>query len=71
MRGPWQQRSSVWQADLASIVLLILFVLAIFGLDAWLEPQFTPTTLVLTGIIMALVPAAVWLAFLPAGPAGA
>ncbi|MCA9918951.1 MAG: PrsW family intramembrane metalloprotease [Anaerolineales bacterium] len=63
MRGPWQQRSSVWQADLASIVLLILFVLAIFGLDAWLEPQFTPTTLVLTGIIMALVPAAVWLAF--------
>ncbi|MFZ1398755.1 MAG: PrsW family glutamic-type intramembrane protease [Candidatus Promineifilaceae bacterium] len=63
MRGPWQQRSSVWQADIASIVLLILFVLAIFGLDAWLQPQFTPTTLVLTGVIMALVPAAIWLAF--------
>lgn len=63
MSGPWQQRSSLWQADIASIVLLILFVLAIFGLDAWLQPQFTPTTLVLTGIIMALVPAIVWLAF--------
>ncbi len=63
MRGPWRQRSGLWQADIASIVLLILFVLAIFGLDAWLQPQFTPTTLVLTGIIMALVPAVVWLTF--------
>ncbi|WP_420630756.1 PrsW family intramembrane metalloprotease [Candidatus Leptofilum sp.] len=63
MSGPWRQRSSLWQADIASIVLLILFVLAIFGLEAWLQPQFTPTTLVLTGIVMALVPAVVWLAF--------
>ncbi|WP_420643925.1 PrsW family intramembrane metalloprotease [Candidatus Leptofilum sp.] len=63
MSGPWRQRSSLWQADIASIVLLILFVLAIFGLEAWLQPQFTPTTLVLTGIVMALVPAIVWLAF--------
>lgn len=63
MSGPWQQRSSLWQADIASIVLLIVFVLAIFGLEAWLQPQFTPTTLVLTGILVALVPAIVWLAF--------
>lgn len=63
MRGPWRQRSSLWQADIASIVLLILFVLLIFGLEAWLQPQFTPTTLVITGILMALVPAVVWLAF--------
>ena len=63
MSGPWRQRSGLWQADIASIVLLILFVLAIFGLEAWLKPQFTPTTLVITGIIMALIPAAIWLAF--------
>ena len=63
MSGPWRQRSSLWQADIASILLLILFVLAIFGLEAWLQPQFTPTSLVLTGILMALVPAVVWLAF--------
>ena len=63
MSGPWRQRSSLWQADMASIVLLILFVLAIFGLEAWLQPQFTPTSLVITGILMALVPAAVWLTF--------
>lgn len=63
MSGPWQQRSSLWQADSASIVLLIIFVLAIFGLEAWLQPQFTPTSLIVTGILMALVPAAVWLTF--------
>ena len=63
MSGPWRQRSSLWQADIGSIVLLILFVLAIFGLEAWLQPQFTPTSLVMTGILMALVPAVVWLAF--------
>ena len=63
MSGPWRQRSGLWQADIASIVLLILFVLAIFGLEAWLKPQFTPTTLVITGILMALIPAAIWLAF--------
>jgi len=63
MNGPWRQRSGLWQADVASIVLLIVFVLAIFGLEAWLQPQFTPTTLVITGLVMALVPAVVWLAF--------
>ena len=63
MSGPWRQRSGLWQADIASIVLLIVFVLAIFGLEAWLQPQFTPTSLIITGILMALVPAIVWLAF--------
>ena len=63
MNGPWRQRSGLWQADVASIVLLIVFVLAIFGLEAWLQPQFTPTSLVITGIVMAVVPAVVWLAF--------
>lgn len=63
MSGPWRQRSSVWQADIASILLLVLFVLVIFGLEAFLQPQFTPTTLLLTGILMALVPAVIWLTF--------
>jgi RsiW-degrading membrane proteinase PrsW (M82 family) len=48
---------------MASIVLLVLFVLTIFGLEAWLQPQFTPTSLLLSGIVMALVPAVVWLTF--------
>jgi protease PrsW len=63
MSGPWRQRDGVWQADIASIVLLILFVLIVFGLEAWLQPQFTPMSLIVTGIVLALVPAVVWLAF--------
>jgi hypothetical protein len=57
MSGPWRQRSSIWQADIASILLLVLFVLVIFGLEAWLQPQFTPLTLMFTGIVLTLIPA--------------
>lgn len=57
------ERFGVWQADIASIVLLVLFVLLIFGIEAWLAPQFTPTSLLLTGILIAIVPAVIWLAF--------
>jgi protease PrsW len=63
MNGPWRQRSSIWQADVASIVLLVLFVGLIFGLERLLQPQFTPTTLLFTGIVMTLVPAVIWMAF--------
>jgi RsiW-degrading membrane proteinase PrsW (M82 family) len=63
MSGPWRQRDSIWQADIASILLLVLFVLAIYGLEAWIRPQFTPATLMLTGIVLTLIPAIIWLAF--------
>jgi protease PrsW len=63
MAGPWRQRNSIWQADVASILILILFVLLLFGVEQWLRPQFTPASLLATGIVMTLVPAAVWLAF--------
>ncbi len=51
------------QADMASIVLLVLFVLVVFGLESWLQPQFTPTSLLIVGVIAALIPAIIWLAF--------
>ncbi len=58
-----QHRSSVWQADAVSIVLLVVFVLVVFGLESLLDPTFTNTTLLLTGVILAVVPAAIWIAF--------
>jgi protease PrsW len=58
-----EHRESVWQADLISLVSLVLFVLAVFGLEAWIKPVFTNTSLVLTGIALAIVPAILWLAF--------
>jgi RsiW-degrading membrane proteinase PrsW (M82 family) len=63
MNGPWRQRDSIWQADIASIVVLILFVLVMFGVERLIQPQFTAVSLLITGIVMTLIPAAVWLAF--------
>jgi RsiW-degrading membrane proteinase PrsW (M82 family) len=58
-----RQRSGLWQADLVSVVVLIAFVLLVYGVERWLRPTFTSDTLLLTGIILALVPAIIWLAF--------
>ena len=58
-----RERGSVWQADIASIVILLLFVLLMFGVERWLDPTFTETGLLLTGVVIALVPAFIWLGF--------
>lgn len=58
-----RERGSVWQADVASIIILVLFVLLVFGIEALLTPSFTPFSLMATGILLALIPAAIWLAF--------
>ncbi len=67
MRDPVEhiprERSSVWQADIASIVILMLFVLLLFGIERWINPTFTQSGLLVTGIVMALIPALIWLAF--------
>ncbi len=55
--------TSVWQADLFSIAALALYVLVVVGLDRLLEPTFTTGSLLVTGIILALIPAFIWLAF--------
>ncbi len=58
-----RKRSGVWQADVASIMLLIVFILLIIGLEQWLQPVFSPASLLAAGVIMAVVPAIIWLAF--------
>jgi RsiW-degrading membrane proteinase PrsW (M82 family) len=58
-----RQRGGVWQADLASVLVLIAFVLLVYGLERWLRFEFTFYTLLLAGIILALIPAIVWLTF--------
>ncbi|NJN44063.1 MAG: hypothetical protein HC806_04585 [Anaerolineae bacterium] len=58
-----QHRDSIWQADLISLAALVIFVLAVFAIEAWVQPVFTQTSLVLTGITLALVPSVLWLAF--------
>lgn len=58
-----QHSASMWQADMISVAALLVFVLLVYFLDGLIKPVFTPTTLLITGVILALVPAAVWIAF--------
>jgi RsiW-degrading membrane proteinase PrsW (M82 family) len=58
-----RRTDAVWRVDLASIAVLVVFVLLVAAFDAAVQPELTGTTLALVGIVLALVPAAVWLAF--------
>ncbi len=58
-----QHQSSIWQADLLSLLLMILFVILVAGMEWLVQPRFSQASLVLTGILLSLVPAALWLAF--------
>lgn len=58
-----RRTDSLWRVDLASIGVLVAFVLVVAAVDAAVQPELTGTTLGLVGVVLALVPAAVWLAF--------
>lgn len=57
------ERKGGWQADVASIVLLVGFVVVVFAIDQLLQPRFSGTALTLIGLVLAIVPAAIWLGF--------
>ncbi len=57
------ERRGGWQADIASIVLLIGFVIVVYAIDAFLQPRFSGPALTLIGLVLAIVPAAIWLGF--------
>src|SRR5205085_11018404 len=52
-----------WRTGVIAIIGLLIFVGAVVALDAALQPQLSGAALVLTGILLALVPAALWLVF--------
>jgi RsiW-degrading membrane proteinase PrsW (M82 family) len=58
-----QERKHVWRDEVLLIISLIVFVGVVYGLDNTLKPVFTTSTLLLTGVFVALVPAAIWLTF--------
>lgn len=57
------ERKHVWRDEFLLIVGLCVFVGIVYALDGALHPVFTPTTLLLTGVFLALVPAFIWLIF--------
>ncbi len=56
-------RKGVWRTAIAAVVALFIFVAAVVGLDLAFKPQLSGGALVLTGLILALVPAVLWLVF--------
>lgn len=55
--------AGVWQADLISLAALVLLVLLVYLVDGFLQPAFTPFTLLIAGVVLAVLPAVIWLAF--------
>ncbi len=57
------ERKHVWRDEFLLIISLIVFVGVIYAIDAALKPVFTTSTLIMTGVFLAFIPAAIWLAF--------
>lgn len=57
------ERKHVWRNEFMLIVSLIVFVGVVYALDAALKPVFAPSNLLAAGILLALVPAGIWLVF--------
>jgi len=55
------ERRGAWSSNLGLIVALVVFVGLVYALDEFFQPAFTPATLLLTGVLLALVPSAIWL----------
>jgi RsiW-degrading membrane proteinase PrsW (M82 family) len=58
-----RERRGGWQADVASVVLLVAFVIIVFVLDALIGDRLSGGALTFVGLLLAVVPAVVWLGF--------
>ena len=56
-----RERRGAWRSNLGLILALVIFVGLIYTLDAFIQPVFTPSTLLLAGVLLAIVPALIWL----------
>ena len=54
---------SLWRVDLVSVGSLVAFVAVVYALDGILHPRLEGVALALAGLLLAVVPAAVWLSF--------
>lgn len=57
------KRKSLWASNLITLVFLGIFLLVCFGIELLVKPVFSPVGLLVTGAVMSLVPAILWLAF--------
>jgi RsiW-degrading membrane proteinase PrsW (M82 family) len=55
------QRRSLWRTDVLALAAFVVFVAAVYALDALLNPAIAGPGLVAVGAIVAVIPAAIWL----------
>ena len=56
-----RQRRTWWVSSVAAVVALLVFVAIVVWLDTSAQPALTGTGLILVGVLLALIPAAIWL----------
>jgi RsiW-degrading membrane proteinase PrsW (M82 family) len=56
-------RVGFWRTGLFAVIALVVFVAAVWALDTFLKPNLGGAALVVIGVVLALVPAALWLIF--------
>jgi RsiW-degrading membrane proteinase PrsW (M82 family) len=56
-------RGSVWRSVAVSLVLLVGFAILVALLDGWIDLQLEGGWLIIAGLVLSLVPAALWLVF--------
>jgi len=58
-----RERPHTWRSSILLVVGLVVFVGIVYLLDLLLHPALTGTGLILAGVILALVPAFIWMVF--------
>jgi RsiW-degrading membrane proteinase PrsW (M82 family) len=58
-----RDRASVWRSSLVTLVALVVFAALVAIVVQATQPALKGTALVLVGVVLALVPAVIWLAF--------
>ena len=58
-----RKRGGVWTSAILALAAVLVFVAAVVAIDAALKPQLSGIALLAVGIVLAIVPAALWLVF--------
>ncbi len=58
-----RERPHTWRASILLVVGLVVFVGIVYVLDLLLHPALTGTGMILAGVLLALIPAFIWLVF--------
>jgi len=56
-------RKGVWRSAWGQVIALVVFVVLVYVVEGFFRPVLGQTALVLAGVILAVVPALIWLAF--------